>query len=37
MTATETPFGRPSITMALPEGLPLLLSPAEPVDEPDDE
>jgi hypothetical protein len=38
MAPTETPFGRPplTITAAGPAGF-LLLSPAEPVDEPDDE
>jgi hypothetical protein len=41
MATTETPFGRPSITLASPSpdnphGL-ILLSPAEPVDEPGDE
>lgn len=37
MATTETPFGRPSITMSMDPEEPILLSPAEPVDEPGDE
>jgi hypothetical protein len=40
MASIETPFGRPSITMADPTAEPpqfLIISPADPVDEPDDE